>query len=96
VLDVHLRRGAVWEAVSDIRSRCDIEAQAQIPRSTSPAEWYLPPGFPEKPGLGDDAYEEWADSLNEWTGEMITLYESAVPEDYRESVGSDFLNWLKL
>jgi hypothetical protein len=94
VLTVHLKRGASWEAINEIRIRRGIEAPAQIPPPITPGAYYAPPGFPEEVAPEEAGYKEWQVALESWTGELLTLYRF-VPENCRETVGSDFLNWIK-
>jgi len=94
VLTVHLKRGAFWEAINEIRSRRGIKAPAQIPPPIAPEAYYAPPGFPEEAAPEEAGYKEWLAALEAWTGELLTLYRF-VPENCRETGGSDLLNWIK-
>src|SRR5215211_5877212 len=91
---VAIKQGAIWEAVRGVRERWQIEAQTQIPRPISPGAYYVPAQLAQEPQRVDAGYEEWADRLSEWDGELLTLYTTFIPEDCRESVGPDALNWL--
>lgn len=95
VVSAHLKRGAFGEAINGIRERWGIEAPAQIPFAITPGTYYVPPGFPEEAAPDEAGYKEWQAALESWTGELLTLYRF-VSEDCRETVGSDFLNWIKL
>jgi hypothetical protein len=91
---VAIREGLPWEAVRGVRARWRIEAQPQIPRTISPGAYYVPAHLEEEPEE-DAHFEEWADRLSDWNGELLELYKTFIPEDCRESVVPDALNWLK-
>jgi hypothetical protein len=92
---VAIGEGLPWEAVRGVRVRWRIEAQPQIPPPISTEAYYVPAKLAEEPQRGDAGYEGWLALLSEWNGELITLYKTVIPKDYRELVGRDMLNWLK-
>lgn len=85
VLDVFLRRGEAWKRVREMRERWRVEAKAQMPpsdrRGEHTPEWLGP--RPEK-DYGEEA-ERWHDTVDEWRGDLTTLYRTIVPEEAHDS-----------
>ena len=80
LLDLHLRRGAFWEAVGDIRARWRIEAVTQLPPDIHYTAVYTPRGHPEfdRP---DDKEDYGRTPHHGWREELRILYDQAIPED---------------
>lgn len=94
VANVCRKEGRIWEAISDIQERYDIEPQAEIP-PTEDGVMFLPPGAPKEVSPGEDGHEEWLTFLEQWSQELRDLYKEFVPEDCREPLGSDVVNWMR-
>jgi hypothetical protein len=87
VLEIFLRRGAVWDRIQEMRKRWGIEARTQMPppRRGGP---YFPESFgtpPPEEQFGNQEYDQWHATHREWTADLASLYEIAIPEEARSS-----------
>jgi hypothetical protein len=81
VLDLFLQRGAVWEAIRDVRERWKISPATQVPAGVPFYSLHRP-----KDGWPDDyAIGERTQPSTDWNIEMHTLARRLVPERYRPS-----------
>jgi hypothetical protein len=99
VLDLFLRRGAVWDRIRDIRERWGIKAQRQMPPPYP--HLYTPESFGPQPEeqFGEEEYDRWHAKYQEWVNDLATVYGAVVPEKARDSkhyVGSSWSIFLPM
>lgn len=95
VLQVYMRRGPLWEVVSEVRGRCNITAKVQLPPSVHGR--LLPEDAPDA-----DDHRRYSDYAAQWRDEMSAIRAKVDPEldvptwdysDYQlEASWSDFLS----
>ena len=73
VLQVFMRRGSLWEAISNVRNRWNIEPKVQIPPSGR--GWQMPEDAPDSADIVK--YSEYA---KRWQEEISAIKEKVAPE----------------
>jgi hypothetical protein len=78
VLQLYLKQGRLWEAVSEVRDRWNIEPKVQLPRPAV-GELLLPEGAPKFGDRGSAARKRYAEYAIRWEDEMAAIRDKVVP-----------------
>ncbi len=81
VLQMYLKSGELWEAVSETRTRWDVTPRHDLPQ----APLYhplMPPGLPYAPPSAKEERSKWFDDNDRWWEDLQVIANRVVPESY--------------